>query len=266
MEVMRMISLRRVAKDCLGLSGTIAVDRDVYGYIFRDSSGRRFGALQTASNPPERLPDTLPGTGEPTARSLRQHLESIRGKSINLSIFMVGYDNFSGTNTLDDLTKVQYAIQIARDIYTQANLGIRKIYWARISLVEAGNYPNITDRAEAEDLTDDFSGDNDGIDAFWVQTIDDAGGWCNEEGPCDKDSSDSLTGVVIQLNRRRRRAGILLAHELAHYLGLPGGSSNTNLMGVSSASGVDDLDDVSTQITSSQANDMRDHCFVLPAC
>jgi hypothetical protein len=72
---------------------------------------------------------------------------------------------------------------------------------------------------------------------------------------------------VIELNRRRRRTGILLAHELGHYLGLPGGSSLTNLMGLAPAGGgADDLTDESTQITSSQAADMRDHCFVLPAC
>ena len=266
-EVVRMVSLKQVARDCLGLSGRISVQHDIYGYIFRDGSGRLFGALQTASMPPERVPDTLPGTGQPTARSLRQHLESISGRSINLSIVMVGYDDFSGDDTLDDLTKVQYAIQIARDLYVQAGLGIRRIFWDRISVVDAGDHTQITDKDHAEELTDAFSGDNDGIDVFWVQSIADAGGFCNEQGPCDKDSGDGLTGVVIELNRFRRRTGILLGHELGHYLGLPGGTSNTNLMGVAPpGGGVDDVDDVSTEITSSQAATMRAHCFVLPAC
>jgi hypothetical protein len=266
-----MVSLKRVAQECLGLSGTISVDRDVYGYISRDSDDRLFGQLLTTSDippseAPERLPDTLPGTGQPTDRSLRQHLQSIKEKSINLSIFMVGYDDFSGDDTLDDLTKVQYAIQIARDLYVQADLGIRKIFWSRISVAEAGDFTEIADKDEAEALTDAFSGDNDGIDVFWVRRITGAGGFCNEEGPCDKDSSDRLTGVVIELNRRRRRTGILLAHELGHYLGLPGGSSLTNVMGMAQPGQPDDLQDVSTEITSSQAADMRDHCFVRPAC
>lgn len=266
-----MVSLRRVAQECLGLSGTISVNRDVYGYLFRDSSGRLFGQLSTTSNPPETLADTLPGTGQPTTRSLRQHLQSIKGKSINLSIFMVGFDDFSGTQTLDQLTKVQYAIQIARDIYVQADLGIRKIFWSRISVAEAGGFTTIADQDEAEDLTDAFSGDNDGIDVFWVQTVDSgaspAGGFSNVDGPCDKDSSDALTGVVIELNRRRRRTGILLAHELGHYLGLDGGSSATNLMGVAPpGGGADDLTDGSTEITGDQAADMLDHCSVRPAC
>jgi hypothetical protein len=190
----------------------------------------------------------------------------IEGESINLSMFLVGYDDFSGDDTLDDITKVQYAIQIARDLYAQAGLGIRKIYWRRISVAEAGNYTIISDSAEAEDLTDDFSGPNDGIDVFWVQSILPAGGFCNKQGSCDKDSKDDLTGVVIELNRRRRRTGILLGHEVGHYLGLGGGSSSTNIMGVAGQGGVDDVDDVSTGITSSQANTMRAHCFVRPAC
>jgi hypothetical protein len=260
-----MISVRQVAQECLGVTGTIVVDRDLYGYIFRDNSGRLFGQLSTASNPPETLPDTLPLTGQPTARSLRQHLERIKGKSINLSIVMVGYDDVSGSNTLDDLTKVQYAIQILRDIYAQADLGIRKIYWDRISVAEAGTYPNITDRDHAQALTNDFNRENDGIDAFWVQTIPSPrGGLSPRDGTCDKTSSGIFTGVVITLARRRRRTGILLAHELGHYLGLPGGSSNTNLMGV--AGNPDNIDDVSTQVTSSQAEEMRAHCFVRPGC
>jgi hypothetical protein len=268
-----MVSLKRLARECLGLSGTISVNRDVYGYIFRDGSGRLFGQLSTASNPPEILADTFPGTGQPTARSLRQHLESVQAKAINLSMFMVGYNNFSGTATLDDLTKVQYAIQIARDIYAQADLGIRKIYWDRISVAAAGSFTMIAHRDEAKDLTDAFFGDNDGIDVFWVRTVDagasPAGGFSDVEGPCDKKSrnEDDMTGVVIELNRERRRTGILLAHELGHYLGLEGGSSPTNLMGVASANQADDLTDGSTEITSSQAANMRDHeCFVLPAC
>ena len=52
----------------------------------------------------------------------------------------------------------------------------------------------ITDRPEAVDLTDDFSGPNDGIDVFYVQSILNAGGWSTTPGPCDKDAKDEMTG------------------------------------------------------------------------
>jgi hypothetical protein len=116
-----LVSLKDVAQNCLGLSGSYSVTRDVYGYIFRDGSNRLFGGLATS--------DTFPATGQPTSRSLRAHLEVIKDLSVNLSIFLVDHENdFSGAMSLDDVTKIQYAIQVARDIYAQAPLGIRKIY------------------------------------------------------------------------------------------------------------------------------------------
>jgi hypothetical protein len=266
-EVGTLISVRETTKECLGLSGTISVNRDVYGYRFRDGNGRLFGQLDTASDPPETLPDTFPATGEPTTRLLGQQLRAIRWKAINLSIYMVGFDGFEGTQTLDQLTRVQYAIQITRDLYVQANLGVRKIYWQRISVARGSKYWTLVDRDHAEEMTDEFTGDNDGIDVFWVQEIIGAGGRCNTDGPCDKYSRDEMTGVAVELSRGRRRTGILLAHELGHYLGLPGGSSLDNLMGMKPPGDApDDLTDGSTQITSSQAADMRDHCFVRPTC
>ncbi len=255
-----MVSLKSVATNCLGISGSFSVNRDVFGYIFRDGSGRLFGAL--GGN------DTLPDTGQPTTRSLRRQLEGMQGNSINLSIFLVGHeDDFSGVVSLADVTRVQYAIQVARDIYRQAGLGIRRIYWRRIGVAEAGNYTIITDRPEAEDLTDDFSGPNDGIDVFWVQQILNAGGWCNTDGPCDKDAKDEMTGVVIELSNGSRFTGILLGHEVGHYMKLSHANSITNLMGVDSNNdGIGELNNNSTAISNSQAALMLTHCAVKGAC
>ena len=51
---------------------------------------------------------------------------------------------------------------------------------------DVGNYVIITDRPEAVDLTDDFSGPNDGIDVFYVQSILNAGGWSTTPGPATR--------------------------------------------------------------------------------
>ena len=256
------LSVREIARRCLGITGALSINRDVYGYMFTDSDGSLFGTLQTG--------DTLPGSGTATNRSLQRHLQTISGQAIDLVPIFVGHRNdFSGTFSRDAATKVQYAIQIARDLYAQQNLGIRRIDWRHIPEADVGGYADIADRAEAGDLTDDWSGPPGGIDVFFVQSIGDADGWSNVNGPCDKDSSDDLTGAVLEVSQSqsRRFTGILLSHEVGHYLGLGTGPASTNMMGVdSNGDGIDEINDNSTGLTNDQGTTMRSHCSVNPAC
>src|SRR5215210_2260869 len=106
------LSLRDVGRRRLGLTGPFSVNRDIYGYIFTDTDGSSFGTLQPG--------DTLPGSGTARQRSLQRHLQTISGRAFDMVPIFVGHNNdFSGTFSRDDATKVQYAIQIARDIYAQ---------------------------------------------------------------------------------------------------------------------------------------------------
>jgi hypothetical protein len=241
------LSLKATAASCLGVTPPFSVNRDVYGYIFRDEDGTLFG-------------------GTPQPRSLRQQLELMKGKAINICIFLVGHENdFSGVVTLAQVISVQQAIQVVRDIYSQAPLGVRKLFWQRIGVAEAGNYTIISDQAEAADLTDDFSGPNDGIDVFFVQSILNAGGWSKTKGPCDKDAKDEMTGSVVELSSSI--LGILTGHEVGHYLGLKHDGTITNLMGIdSNDDGIGELDSTSTNLTSTQASTMRNHCAVRSSC
>ncbi|MGW6726009.1 hypothetical protein ACWF9G_08905 [Nocardia sp. NPDC055029] len=254
-----MLSLRDVARRCLGVTGSMSVNRDVFGYIFRDIDGSLFGQLQAG--------DILPGSGTATNRSLQRHLQTINGSAFDLVPIFVGHQNdFSGTFTPDQATRVQYAIQIARDIYAQRNVGIRRIKWQFIAdtRMTPSAYANIRNRAEAQNLTDDFSGPLGGIDVFFVQSIGDADGWSNVDGPCDKDSSDDLTGAVLEVSGSRRITGILLGHEVGHYLGLGTGTSATNVMGVdiNPPDGIDEIGVNSTGLTAEQGTTMRSHCSV----
>ena len=257
---MATLSVRTIAANCLGKTGTLSVTTDVYGYIFRDTNGFVFGTLSTN--------DVLPGSGQPTTRSLKRHLQTISGQAFDMVVILVGHENdFSGEFDRAEVTKAQYAIQVARDLLAPASLGIRKIVWQRIPVADAGGYIDLTDRAEAEDLTDDWSGPNGGIDVFFVQTLGDAGGWSNVEGPCDKNSKDGLTGAVLVISGSHRFTGILLAHEVGHYLGLSHTNSATNLMGVdSNGDGIAELSNNSTVLTSSQRTKIRSHCSVLSPC
>ncbi len=253
------LSLRTVAQNCLGLTPPFSVTTHVYSYIFRDN-GNVFGTLGGG--------DTLPGTNTARDRSLTRHLQTISGRAFDMAVILVGHENdFSGTFTRDDATKVQYAIQIARDIYAQQNLGIRRLNWQFIPESAVGGYVDLTDRSEAEDLTDDWSGSGGGIDVFFVQTIGDADGWSNVDGPCNKDSIDGLTGAVLEVSGGRRITGVLLAHEVGHYLGLGTGPASTNVMGVDSNSdGIDEIGSNSTQLTDGQGTTMRSHCSVNGPC
>lgn len=254
------LSVRQIAQQCLGVTGPLSVNSDVYGYRFRDGDGSVFGTLAGG--------DTLPASGEPTTRSLKRHLETVSGMSVDLVIILVGHeDDFSGAVSRDDVAKIQYAIQVTRDLYAQADLGVRRLNWQRIALGDAAGYVNISDGGEAEDLTDDWNGPGTGIDVFWVQSIGDAGGWSNTNGPCSKDSKDGRTGAVIEVSGSRRFTGVLMAHEVGHYLGLEHANSSTNLMGVdSNDDGIGELSSNSTEITSSQGATMRSHCSIQVPC
>ena len=239
------LSVRQVASSCLGINPPFSVNTHLYGYIFRDQNG---------------------SVGISQPRSVKRQLELMKGRAINICIFLVGHENdFSGVVTLAQVIAVQQALQTVRDLYGQVNLGVRTLFWRRIGLADAGNYTIITDRPEAVDLTDDFSGPNDGIDVFYVQSILNAGGWSTTPGPCDKDEKDEMTGAVIELSSGI--LGILTAHEIGHYLGLQHGTTITNVMGVdSNGDGIGELNSTSTNLTSSQGTTMRGHCAVRSPC
>lgn len=234
------VSIRDTCKDCLNETGTLRVNRDLFGYIY----GKIDRDLK-----------------------VRQHIERIRGKSINLCIFLVGHEpGFGGSFTQAQATRIQHAIDLTREIYAQANLGVRRLYWRYIGMDKAGPYLSVNSGG-ATDLTNAFSGPNDGIDVFWVQNVSDAGGWSNSAGPCDKDGK-GRTGAVLEVTGSSDDfKGILMAHEVGHYLTLKHADTITNLMGVDSNNdGIGELNGTSRDITSSQRDKMHKSCWVRPPC
>ena len=245
---MATLSVKAIAASCLDLTPPLSIKRDVFGYIH---------------GPVDR---TL---------SLRTHLERIRGIAVNLSIFLVGHEpGYAGWFTQADARQIQNAVDIMRELYAQVGVGVRKLYWRYIPTAEAGGF-DVVNSAESTTLTEAFSGPNDGIDVFYVTLITDAGGWSKVKGSCDKDKKGERTGAVIEikpasflptLDQVNQWAGILLAHEVGHYLGLSGGVGPTNVMGDTPVGGVDQISLQSVDLTQSQGDTMKEHCSIKQPC
>ncbi len=237
---MASVSIRQTCSDCLDKTGSLSVQRHLFGYIWG-----------------------------PISRELRvrRHIENIRGQAINLCVFFVGHEpGFAGTMTQTQAVRVQHGIDLMREIYEQANIGVRRIFWRYIHEDDAQPYLSIN-AGQATDLTEAYSGPNDGIDLFIVQTITDAGGWSNSSGPCDKDDK-GRTGAVVEVSGSSDDFfGVITAHEVGHYLGLVHTNSATNLMGVDSNNdGIGEISVNSRDLTAGQVDTMRSSCWVREPC
>lgn len=233
-------SVRAVAASCLGVNAPLSVRRHVFGYIW--------GAMDREL-------------------SLARHLELIQGTSHNLSIFLVGHEpDFTGQFSLADAQRMQAAVDVTRELYSQVSIGVRKLYWRYIPTAEANGF-NVVDASEATDLTEAFSGPNDGIDVFFVTSVSDAGGWSNVDGPCDKDVNGERTGAVLELKSTDFFTGVLMAHEVGHYLGLAHAGDITNVMGDDSdGDGIGSINSTSVNLTNGQGDTMASHCSIRPDC
>lgn len=238
---MATLSVKSMAASCLGLSPSFRIKRDVFGYIHG-----------------------------PIARdlSLKTHLQRISGISVNLTIFLVGHEpGYNGWFTQQEAQQTQHAVDVMRQLYAQIDLGVRKLYWRYIPTDEAVGYWAV-DGAEATELTEDFSGpETDSVDVFYVNLITDAGGWSKQNGSCNKNAA-GRTGSIIEVNlpNGNQFAGILLSHEVGHYLGLPGFDDITNVMGQSNPSGVDSISLQSLNLNQDQGDTMKLHCSIQDPC
>jgi hypothetical protein len=192
--------------------------------------------------------------GPPGSISLLTQLRRVQGRHVHMNFIRVGSDQF----TEKDLQEIDQALNAARAIYAQVNLGIGRIKHFFITTAEADGAENIDNDNEAEELTNDWTVDNDALDIFFVLSY--AGttiGLSREDGPCDKDAK-GMDGSVVAIEGESSVTGLVLAHEAGHYLGLSHSSNSNNLMFVAVPNG--------GQLASSQGKDMRDHCFAHSSC
>lgn len=171
--------------------------------------------------------------------------------SVNINIIRVGSENF----TSGDETTISNAITTTRNIYATVGLTIPIAQNFVISLAEANGRDVIDNDGEAEALTDEWTVQNHAVDVFFVKLyVGSTAGLSAVRGPCDKDAK-GMDGSVVEL--LGNTTGLILAHEVGHYLGLSHvNGDSTNLMFPSVPNG--------GLLTAGQGATMVRHCFVSP--
>lgn len=184
-----MTSLRQLAS-CIGLSGNFSVVRHFFGY---------------ASAPPWNL---LPSQGNlPQSLSLLTQMKRLKRKHFHLNVIRVGTDANGLLEPLDE-QNLDCAVQLTRDIYGAAGIGIGRVErWWAIPASEDTGYDAIDGDWEAIRLVNTYYVDNDGVDCFFVEVyLDGAGYWAG-------------SGVVVESQAQNPLGtGRTMAHELGHYL------------------------------------------------
>lgn len=235
------ISLKASAR-CIGLSGRVSVLGDYFGLF-------------------QRTPPTDPVTGVVTL-SVTQQAQALRGRHVHLNVIRVGIDQF----TAAQLGRIDYAIFKTRNIYRAVSLGIGRVQHWDVRTADANGRDDLGSEDEAEDLTQEWSVPNDGIDVFVVRNISDPDyvGISPQDGPCNKNAKGMNGLIGGEVGRTDDRFARTFAHELGHYLGLGHENSRPeNLMCQSDkASSIRD----SVALTSGQGSNVRDHCATRAGC
>jgi hypothetical protein len=229
------ISLKTKALKCMLLKPPFSVVRDIFGY-----------------------------TASTRKMSLRRQLELMGEPGVGLNIIRVGVENF----TTLDMAKIDYGLQVAREIYGEVDFSIHKILRdVDISVSDAGAYVTIDSEAEAVNLTDDFSGpDNGFIDVFVVPAWTCCGTTCDVGlsevcGPFVKKSKICMTGCVVTKQYSSDVCGVGFAHEIAHYLCQDHSEDPSNFL-------YKDTDGTNRGITADQGDHMKKYlpCIVFKPC
>jgi Metallo-peptidase family M12 len=244
-------SIRTLA-GCIGISGPFSILGDFFGFARR------------------RLPPDP--TNVRVEVSLREQITRLKGTHSNLNVIAVGSDQF----TDNDYIEIDYSIFKLRNVYRPVGVGIGRVQHWVVSTADANGLDSPTTTGDLEDLTQDWTVPNDGIDLFVPHnmSVPSNGGQIlgrsPVDGPCDKDAK-GMNGATCGLWGSEQTARTF-AHELGHYFGLshnhgdtcPTGTTERDNLMAQSRCAISTRDSV--LLTSSQGDNMDDHCSINAGC
>ncbi|MCU7877930.1 MAG: hypothetical protein AAES65_01815 [Candidatus Thiodiazotropha sp. (ex. Lucinoma kazani)] len=240
-----MASVRTLAT-CIGIGGNLSVLGDLFGF-FR-------GVL-----PPD-------PTGAEVKVSLRRQLGLLQGEHFHVNVIAVGVDNFVDADDIE----VDYSIFKMRNIYNQVGVGVGRIQHHAISVAQADGLDAPTNRDQLEELTENWSVNNNGIDLFVVHDMNIPSGTgillgrSAVDGPCPDDKDDKgMSGSTTGLWGSEQTARTT-SHELGHYLTLQHRNNQQN--NLLCQSGQANSTRNSIQLTNGQGNDVKGHCMSRDNC
>lgn len=238
-----MASLRALA-DCIEIDDDFSVLRDFFG----------FARGQLPPDP----------TGADVVVSLKRQFDRLEGDHLHLNIIAVGSDQFTDS----DYIEIDYSIFKLRNIYNTVALGVGRIQHWIVTTDDADGLDTPTSEDDLEQLTQDWTVPNDGIDLFIPHNISvpsNGGillGLSAVDGSCDKNAK-GMNGPTCGLWGSEQTARTL-AHEVGHYLGLSHRNNRRdNLM---CQSGRANSTRNSVLLTGGQGGLLDDHCSIDDGC
>jgi hypothetical protein len=241
---------------CIGVdtNRSVSVLGDLFGFFLR------------------RVP-TDPDPSVTASVSVQAQLRALAGRHIHLNMITVGFDTLSTTDQQTADAKVDYAVYRTRNILAPASLGVGRVEHYRISAADSNGRDDLGSESEADDLSDEWSVPNDGIDVFLVRNISDTDFVGNSPRPGDCDKGDKDDGLIGgEINRAFEAFSRTVAHEIGHFLNLPhnhGDNCPTTTAGQNNLMAQTRCV-LSTRnsvlLTTSQGNTMRDRCQVRDGC
>lgn len=214
-----------------------------------------------------------PDPSDTASVSVLAQLQALAGSHVHLNMIIVGFDTLSASDQQTASDKVDYSVYRTRNIFAQVGLGVGRVEHFAISAAESNGRDDLGSEGEADDLSDEWSVPNNGIDIFLVRNISDSDfiGISPRPGDCDKgDKDDGLIGGEINLGFESFSRTV--AHEVGHFLDLshnhgddcPTTTSGQNNLMAQCRCALSSRNSV--QLTSSQGSTMRGRCQVSDGC